>query len=68
MILEVINIVKNNLGETIGYDVKDIETNKIYENMEIGKIWGCKLSNASFVNGKYPYICGNKPLSIRIID
>lgn len=66
--MKVLNIVKNRLGETVGYDVKDIETGKIFENVKIDKIWGCKLINGSFINGKYPYIRGNTKLSTRIIE
>lgn len=64
--LRILCIVKNTVNETIGYDVLDLNTNKMYENVEISKIIGNTLENASIVNGKYPFIRGNKALPTRI--
>lgn len=64
--LRILCIVKNTVNETVGYDVLDLNTNKMYENVEISKIIGNTLENASIVNGKYPFIRGNKALPTRI--
>ena len=61
----ILNIVKNKFNETIGYDIRNDETNQVFKNVKIYELVSYKFTNASYVNGKYPYIRGNKPLPIR---
>lgn len=66
--IEVLAIVKNSIGETIGYDIYDTITNKKYENIKINELLGKKLVNAIYVGGKTPYIKGKKTLQIREVQ
>lgn len=65
--VKVISIVKNSIGDTVGYDILDLNTNQTHQCVKIENLVGIELSNAIFVGGKTPYIKGKKALDIREI-
>lgn len=62
---EVLAIVKNCIGDIIGYDVRDINTGEEHPCIDISNLRGASLNNAMYINGKYPYIKGKRQLRTR---
>lgn len=60
------NIVKNNSGDTVGYDIE--QNGNTYYNININRLKGCILENAVYVDGRFPYIRGNKKLPTRRVE
>lgn len=63
---EVLAIVKNSMGDTIGYDLKDTNTGEQYNCVYIAQLSKTTFSNAMYINGKHPYIKGRHKLPIRV--
>lgn len=63
--MEIKNIVKNNSGDTVGYDI--VQNGITYENISIDRLKNCTFTNAVYVGGSFPYIRGKLSLPIREI-
>lgn len=63
---EVLTIVKNAIGDIVGYDLKDIDTGTNHSCVPVSDLSKIDFSNAMYINGKRPYIKGKYKIPIRV--
>lgn len=60
-----LSIVKNRVGETLGYDILNLDDGQEYRNVKIKSLLGHIITNGQIVGKETPYIRGNKKLQVR---